>query len=158
VIESTRLNIGALRGTMSRGAYLDHFGGYGNDGGYSARANAQLADYIRAHTKYDDRIFLFGISGAGVYFSSDRLTAQRFLRVNFFVDSDFGDPQFRLPAVIDELASAAPTYLIFERLPLTSPMAHVANDLVEARQLKPLLQKYAFETRIEDFTLYRRVQ
>ena len=95
-------------------AYLERFGGYANNRGYSARANAELADYVRAHTAPDDRIFLFGINGAGVYFASDRLTAHRFLRVNFFVDDRFPDPRFRLDAVVRDLAARRPRYLIFE--------------------------------------------
>ena len=144
-----------LRGRLDRVAYLERFGGYNNRRGYSARANAELAAYVRDHTTPDDRIFLFGINGAGVYFAADRLTAQRFLRVNFYVATDFPDPRFRLQAVVDELAAKKPRYLIFERLHGTSEMARAADNLEHEPPIPELLAAYRFERRIEDFTLYR---
>src|SRR4029078_17822 len=86
-------DLGALRGTEQEAQYLERFGGYANDRGYSARANAEMSGYIRTHTTPDERIFLFGINGAGVYFLADRLTAHRFLRVNFFVGTEFPDEE-----------------------------------------------------------------
>ena len=155
VFASTGLDLRALSGKSDRAAYLDEFGGYANDRGYSARANAELASYVRDHTLPDDRVFLFGISGAGVYFDSERLTAHRFLRVNFFVDIDFPDPDFRLEPVIAQLAAARPRYLIFERLHGRSTMAQTADALPDNPVVQALLGGPA-ETEIEDFALYRR--
>jgi hypothetical protein len=145
-----------LRGSDAA-SYLDRFGGYANRRGYSARANAELADYVRAHTLPDERIFLFGISGAGVYFGSDRLTAHRFVRVNYFVDTDFPDPDFRLGPVLASLARARPRYIIFERLHGQSVMAQTADNLPNEPAVQALLREYQLDTQIEDFTLYRRV-
>ena len=157
VFASTGLDLRALSGKSDRAAYLDEFGGYANDRGYSARANAELASYVRDHTLPDERVFLFGISGAGVYFDSERLTAHRFLRVNFFVDIDFPDPDFRLEPVIAQLAAAPPRYLIFERLHGRSTMAQTADALPGNPVVQALLSRYRLETEIEDFALYRRV-
>jgi hypothetical protein len=148
-------NYQVLRGGIDRAAYLERFGGYATGRGYSARANAELADYVRAHTAADDRIFLFGINGAEVYFASDRLPAHRFLRVNFFVEIDFPDPDFRLESVVATLASVRPRYLIFERLNSPSAMGRAADGLPDSPALQPLLRLYRLETRIEDFSLYR---
>ena len=156
VLGWARTDFERLRERSDKTAYLERFGSYANGRGYSARANAELAEYIHEHTSDEDRIFLFGISGAGVYFASDRLTAHRFLRVNFFVDTDFPNPAFRLRPVLAELASVRPRYLIFERLHGTSAMAHAADALIEDRAVQSLLREYRLETRIEDFTLYRR--
>ena len=145
-----------LRGHSDEQSYLQLFGGYGNARGYSARAIAELGDYVRQHTQPDERIFLFGISGAGIYFESDRLTAHRFLRVNFFVDSDFPDQQFRLDSVLADLGAVRPRYLIFERLHGRSPMAQTADNLPNEPAVQALLQSYDLDTEIEDFTLYRR--
>jgi hypothetical protein len=158
VFEFARADFGALRGGVDRPAYLERFGGYGNNRGYSARANAELSDYIRAHTAADDRIFLFGINGAGVYFHADRLTAHRFLRVNFFVATDFPDPRFRLDAVVADLIVRRPRYVIFERLHSASEMGRAADALEEDPDVVRLLASYRLETRIEDFTLYRLVE
>ncbi len=156
VMEWLRADVGALRG-LDRTAYLERFGGYGNDRGYSARANDELASYLRAHTDYADRIFLFGINGAGVYFLADRLTAHRFLRVNFFVPAEFPDPHFRLDAVVDDLAASRPRYLIFERLHSASDMGKAVDALQADPEIVRLLSAYRLETTIEDFTLYRLI-
>lgn len=116
----------------------------------------ELAEYVKAHTTPDERIFLFGINGAGVYFAADRLTAHRFLRVNFFVETSFPDPRFRLEAVVADLAERQPRYLIFERLHSLSAMGVAADSLIEHPALSALLSGYTLETRIEDFTLFRR--
>ena len=156
VLGSAAADLAQLRGQADRSAYLDRFGGYATNRGYSARANVELGDYVRARTSPDERVFLIGISGAGVYFLSDRLTAHRFLRVNFFVDTDFPDPEFRLEPVLAGLAVSRPRYIIFEQLHGQSAMAKSADALPNDPRVIELLKSYRFETRIEDFTLYRR--
>jgi hypothetical protein len=158
VVGSAAQDLDALLGRISRQAYLDDFGGYENGRGYSARANQELADYVRARTHPDDRIFLFGINGAGVYFLADRLPAHRFLRVNFFVETYFPNPEFRLASVTRELAERRPVYLIFERLNSPSEMGRTVDALQENPLVRDLLKGYRLETRIEDFTLYRRLE
>lgn len=161
VVEATRVDAAALTGRIDRTTYLERFGGYDNKRGYSARAIAELADYVRAHTTPDERVFLFGISGAGIYFEADRLTAHRFLRVNFFVPSEFPDPRFTLDSVMADLTERRPRYLIFEKLNAVSPrgaeMAQAVDALERHPAVRQLLEHYQFETRIEDFTLYRRL-
>lgn len=157
VFEWAQADLALIRGRIDRSAYLDGFGGYGNDRGYSARANEELAAYIRANTSPDDRIFLFGINGAGIYFLADRLTAHRFLRVNFFVPSEFPNPDFTLDAVVKDLAVRRPKYLIFEALHSSSEMGTLVDALQSSDEIKRLLEAYRLETTIEDFTLYRLV-
>ncbi len=155
VLGWARADLDVLRGRSGQAAYLERFGGYANDRGYSARANAELAAYVHGRTGWDDRIFLFGINGAGVYFAADRLTAHRFLRVNFFVETEFPDPRFRLGPVTRELAAARPRYIIFEQLHSTSAMGQAADSLPHQPDVTALLAGYTLETRIEDFTLFR---
>jgi hypothetical protein len=143
-----------LTGRGNHQAYLERFGGYENGRGYSARAHEELADYIRAHTAPNDRVFLFGINGAGVYFLAERLTVHRFLRVNFFLEG-FPDPRFTLGAVTADLRARRPVYVMFERLHSESAMARQVDALQEDPLVRALLENYALETRIEDFTLYR---
>lgn len=158
VFDSGRADFDLLRGRVEQNAYLDRFGGYDNSRGYSARANNELATYVRERTDPDERIFLFGINGAGVYFAADRLTAHRFLRVNFFVPPDFPDPRFRLEAVTAELAETRPRYIVFERLHSPSEMGKAVDRLTEAPSVIRLLNEYQLEKTIEDFTLYRRIE
>lgn len=155
VFESARADTQVLRGRISDVDYLDRFGGYDNQRGYSARANAELAAYVRDHTSPDDRIFLFGINGAGVYFAADRLTAHRFLRANFFVETAFPDPRFRLETVARELDERRPRYIIFERLNSPSAMGQAVDTLTGHPDVVRMLRAYRLETRIEDFSLYR---
>ena len=155
VYEFAYADLAAMRGVIDRSTYLDRFGGYGNDRGYSARANEELARYVRQHTAPDDRIFLFGINGAGVYFLSDRLTAHRFLRVNFFVPSEFPNPDFTLSAVVSDLASRRPRYLIFEALHSSSEMGRAVDSLQSRDEIRQLLRGYRLEATIEDFSVYR---
>jgi hypothetical protein len=161
VIETTTADLAALGGRVDPASYLERFGGYDNRRGYSARAIAELAEYIRTHTTRDEQIFLFGISGAGIYFEADRLTAHRFLRVNFFVPTEFPDPRFTLEAVISDLRRSRPRYLVFEKLNAVSPrgaeMARAVDALEQNPALADLLSGYRLEHTIEDFTLYRRV-
>jgi hypothetical protein len=159
VVGTTMADMSALTGRSDRMTYLQRFGqppGYNNNQGYSARANAELADYVRAHTTADDRIYLFGINAADVYFLTDRLTAHRFLRVNFYVPDAFPDPQFTLGAVVGDLRARLPTYLIFEQLHSESAMGVAVDALPEHPLIRTLLEQYELDTRIEDFTLYRR--
>jgi hypothetical protein len=155
VIDTATADARAWLGRIDRVSYLDRFGGYANERGYSAHANDELAAYVRARTRPDDRIYLFGINGAGVYFLADRLTAHRFLRVNFFVPDGFPDPQFTLGAVVEDLRARRPVYLIFEQLHSGSDMGRAVDALPEHPLIRSLLENYALEVRIEDFTLYR---
>ena len=78
VVASAREDLAALRGATPVAEYLQRFGGYGEKTrGYSARANEEVADYIRQHTQPTDRVFLLGINGASLYFLADRLPAHR---------------------------------------------------------------------------------
>jgi len=155
VYEFVDADLAVMRGTVDHSAYLDRFGGYANDRGYSARANEELASYVRQHTTLDDRIFLFGINGAGVYFLSDRLTAHRFLRVNFFVPSEFPNADFTLDSVVSALGARRPRYLIFEELHSSSEMGRLVDSLQSRDEIKRLLAPYRLDATIEDFSLYR---
>jgi hypothetical protein len=156
VYDTTSADAARLTGTMDEVAYLERFGGYDTERGYSARANHELAAWIAARTTPDDLIYLFGINGAGIYFLTDRLTANRFLRVNFFVPSGFPHPAFELTAVTAELARKRPAYVIFETLHSSSDMARRVDTLEQDEAVIRLLAGYALETRIEDFAVYRR--
>ena len=156
VLESAEADFEQWRGRGDPMAYLERFGGYATGGGYSARANAEVAAYVRAHTAPADRIYQFGINSAGLYFAADRLMAQRFLRVNEFVPATFPAHGFDLASVAAELEERRPVYLVFEQLHTGTTMADAVDRLEQAPALEALLQSYDREIRIEDYTLYRR--
>ncbi len=155
VVGWAKVDAAMLRGGADRTSYLERFGGYATGRGYSARANQELAEYVRAHTQPTDHVYLFGINGAGVYFLSDRLTTHRFLRVNFFLEG-FPDPRFTLGAVVEDLRARQPAYLIFERLHSETEMGRAVDALPENPLIRSLLETYVLDSQIEDFTLYRR--
>jgi hypothetical protein len=156
IFEYAVADLEQLRGMGDRTAYLERFGSYANNRGYSARANEELIAYLRQRTGRDDRLYLFGINGSTIYFSTDRLMANRFLRVNVFVPSTFGHPGFSLRDVTRELDARRPVYIIFEELHSPSAMGVAVDHLQQDPDVLRLLAAYRLETRIEDFTLYRR--
>jgi hypothetical protein len=153
----TIADMNALAGRVDQVTHLERFGGYANGRGYSARANHELATYLRARTGPADAIYLFGINGTEAYFSADRRIAQRFLRTNYFLLIDYPDPRFKLPAVAAELREARPIYIVFERLHSRSAFGRASDALPSAPEIVKLLKGYRRETVIEDFTLYRRL-
>jgi hypothetical protein len=156
VFDAVRADIREWRGAGDQASYLDRFGEYGAGGGYSARANVELAAYVRARTVPTDVVYQFGINSAGLYFAADRLMAQRFLRVNEFVPTTFPAPGFNLAAVARELDARRPVYLVFEHLPGRTVMADAVNRLPQAPELVSLWRAYQPETQIEDYAVYRR--
>lgn len=154
----TRVDLAALRGDLPAAEYLERFGGYGETSrGYSARANQEVADYIRQHTQPDDRVFLFGINGASLYFLADRMPAHRFLRANFFATTEFPNAAFRVDAVVQDLKRARPVYLLFERLKSAAEWARIIDALPERAEVAELLSGYKLEAQVEDFAIYRRI-
>jgi hypothetical protein len=156
VIEVAQVDSSQWRAGADRSAYLERFGGYATGRGYSARALAEVADYVHARSAPDDLIYQFGINSAGVYFAADRMMAQRFLRVNEFVPSTFPAAGFDLASVVAELETRKPLYLIFETLHTGTPMANAVDALPRAPELQPLLTAYEHEVQIEDYSLYKR--
>ncbi len=156
--EMTRVDLAALAGRIDHVTYLDQFGGYATGRGYSAHANDDLFAYVRDHTSRDDLIYQFGINGSGVYFATDRLPAARFLRATAFLPDTLADPGFRRATVLDTIARARPVYIIFEQLHHTSQedVATTVDRLPQDDDVARVLADYRLETRIEDFTLYRR--
>jgi hypothetical protein len=158
VSDWVRADLSALETGVTAPAYLERFGGYANKRGYSARAHAEVADYLQRQTGPDDRVFLFTTNGSGIYFLADRLPAHRFLRVNFFVGTPVEHPAFTLEAVVGELRARRPRYLVFEWLRSESAWARAIDALRQQEPLAALLADYRLETTIEDFDLYRRVE
>jgi len=146
-----------LMGVGDRSAFLQRFGGYNEGRPWSARADDEVNRYVREHSSPDSLIYQFGINDAEVYFAADRLPAAKFLRVNMFVPPGFPAPDFQLSAVADTLAARRPEYLIFEHFQGPAALADAINQLPDAPELRGLLAGYRLETRIEDFTLYRRL-
>jgi hypothetical protein len=77
--------------------------------------------------------------------------------VNFFVETTFPDERFRLDRVSAELEQQRPLYIVFETLHSASAMGRAVDALQQQAAVRRLLTSYSVETRLEDFTLYRRM-
>ena len=155
LVRYTAADIAQLRGTAPRAAYLEMFGGYANGRGYSARANDELASYLRAHSGDDDRIYVFGMAPA-VYFDARRLPANRFVWTFPAVAPFAGHPAFTVNALAADLERAAPPFLVLERNNRDSATGWRIDDVYAAGAIQLVLGRYAREIEIEDFTVMRR--
>jgi hypothetical protein len=155
VYECVATDLEQLLGRGDRATYLERFGSYANNRGYSARANSEMTTYLRERTSPDNLLYFFGTNYSEIYFATDRPMANRFLRSNPFVPTTFHYPGFSLADVTRELASKRPVYLVFERLHTPTRMGVAIDGLLNEPDVLRLLDGYRLETRIEDFTVYR---
>ena len=145
-----------LRGTMAREPYLDLFGRESDGRRYSARANAELADYLGAHTAPGDRIYLFGMAPS-VYFMARRLPANRFVWTYPAVAPFVHAPGFGADSLADDLGRQAPARLVLEANNRDSASGWRIEDVYAAPAVRALLGRYRAEIVIQDFTVLQRV-
>ena len=143
-----------VSGALDRDAYLGRFRSREAES-FSAEDNARLADYVRAHTVPDDRIFVFGMS-AGTYFLSDRLPASRFLWAYAPSSRMLDRPEFRLETLADSLGRVAPRYIVLQRHNGDSFSGWRAEDAFGSPAMQSVLRAYHQDATIGDFVLYRR--
>jgi len=155
LVRYTAADIAQLRGTAPRAAYLEMFGGYANGRGYSARANDELASYLRAHSGDGDRIYIFGMAPA-VYFDARRLPANRFVWTFPAVAPFAGHPAFTANALAADLERAAPRFLVLERNNRDSSTGWRIDDVYATSAIQHVLDRYTREIEIEDFTVMQR--
>ena len=135
--------------------YLERFGGYNTGRGYSARANAELADYVRTHTEPADRIYIFGMAPS-VYFLSGRLPANRFLWAYPAVSDAVRSDVFTLAELVRALEMTMPRLLILERNNRDSLMGWRIERHFDEPEMLELLARYPTRAQIEDFLIYSR--
>jgi len=145
-------DIGRMRGTLAREPYLDMFSSR-NRRGYSARANAELADYLRAHAAPDDRLYIFGMAPA-VYVDASLLPANRFLWTYPAVAPFMHGPRWGVDALASELTAAAPAWLVLE--PNDRDTTGRWRDASETPAIRGLLDGYQQAIVIGPFTVMRR--
>jgi 4-amino-4-deoxy-L-arabinose transferase-like glycosyltransferase len=144
-----------LFGQTGRQEYLGRFRSRATQA-FNAATNDRLAEYVRAHTEPDDRVFVFGMT-AGTYFSSERLPASRFLWAYAPVSEMLPGPDFTVDTLAAELRRTAPRYIILQRSNADSFSGWRASEAFQAAPLQDLIRsRYVEETEIGDFVLYRR--
>jgi 4-amino-4-deoxy-L-arabinose transferase-like glycosyltransferase len=135
--------------------YLEGFGSYAAGRGFSARANTELSAWLDAHSDAHDRIFIFGMA-PGVYFTSKRLPAQRFLWIGPAASNLLPRPDFSLEAVAAGLERTKPRYIIEEHNNRDSLLGWRVEEKFDDPSIRQVLTAYEALLQIEDFSIYRR--
>jgi hypothetical protein len=143
----------------ARLAYENQFGPYA-DGTYSYLADRQVADYVRAHTRPHESIYVFGYEPL-IYLLSERASASRFIYSLPFMSG--WAPRRWLDEFLAEIDRNRPVYFIVQRNEGAAEWitGQRLDTAAWATRLLPgvaarLERDYAYEVEIEDFTLYRR--
>jgi hypothetical protein len=139
---------------QARLEYLGRFGSYAAGRGFSARANAELTDYLSAYRPNGQRIYIFGMA-PGVYFTAGLLPAQRFLWIGPAASNLLPDPSFTLDAVAADLERTRPGFIILERNNRDSLLGWRAEERFTVPAMQRVLERYGQVAEIEDFVLYR---
>jgi len=138
-------------------AYYRRFGGY-NSGHFSLRGEWEVADYLKAHTRPDDRVLVWGFDPS-INFFADRQTPTRF---------GFNLPLTRDPPhpyqtawrreFLDDLKRTPPAYVAVVDMDTNELMNKTSRQLLaEFPDFDRLLREnYAPETTIERYELWRR--
>ena len=150
----TRADMLQLFGLTERQDYLRRFQSRATQA-FSAADAERLADYLRARTTPDERVFIFGMT-ASAYFLSGRLPASRFLFVYPAVSNMANRPEFRVETLAAELTRSTPRYVVLQRHNRDNFSGWRAEDSFAAPPMVALLQDYRQETEIGDYALYRR--
>jgi 4-amino-4-deoxy-L-arabinose transferase-like glycosyltransferase len=154
-LSMTAWNVQHLTGRIDRETYLRRF--QGRDGrAFSAADNARLAEYVRARTNPDDRLFVFGMS-AGTYFLSGRLPASKFLWAYPAVSNMLDRPEFRVETLADDLGRVRPRYIMLQRYNGDSYSGWRAVDSFASPPMQELLRGYHHEADVGHFAVYRRI-
>lgn len=143
-------------GALSRGEWLARFRSPSPD--YSFAADLDVARYVRSHTQAGDGVFIWGFEPS-VYLFSDRRPPTRFF-FNVPVAVPFTPPAWK-EELLSDLQREKPALFLVVRndaIPWANGLREDSEGQLRAwPELQSLLaQHYRFETRIEDFALYRR--
>jgi hypothetical protein len=105
---------GYLLGRIDRRTHLAKYGSRDVDK-YSALGNRDVGDFLAAHTKPDETIYVFGFSPA-TYVYADRRSASRFFWSRpVILDFDKENPRYGVAGLQSDLARNAPAYVILQQ-------------------------------------------
>jgi 4-amino-4-deoxy-L-arabinose transferase-like glycosyltransferase len=135
--------------------YLEGFGSYAAGRGFSARANTELSAWLDAHSEPGDKIFIFGMA-PGVYFTSQRMPAQRFLWIGPAASNLLPRPDFSLETVAADLERTKPRYIIEEHNNRDSLLGWKVEEKFDDPSIRQVLTAYEPLLQIEDFSIYGR--
>jgi hypothetical protein len=152
-VDQTMFDVRYLRGEISHSDYLARF----TSDRYSAAALRQLADYVRATTRADEEIFVFGFSG-GVYVRAGRTSASRFFWSRpILVGFNEGVPGYGATGLRDDLAARRPAIVVLQQHDWPSEGVDSATYFMRDRNLGPWLQSgYELTSRNDIYQVWRR--
>jgi hypothetical protein len=101
-------------GRVDRRTHLARYGARDVDK-YSALDNRDLGDFLAAHTRPDETVYVFGYS-SGAYVYADRRSASRFFWSRpVIVQFNSGNPAYGVNGLRTELEQRRPAYVILQQ-------------------------------------------
>jgi hypothetical protein len=137
LVEQTAFDARYALGRMNRSDYLSR---YADDRKYSALAAAQLADVVRASTRPDDRIYVFGFTCAA-YVDAGRASASRFFWSRpVIVNFNAGAPRYGVEGLLADLQSRPPSLVALQHKDWAPDVADSADFFMGTPALAVWLQ------------------
>jgi hypothetical protein len=114
-LDYTGYDLKGLTGALDRDTYLSRYGGADSGAKHSPLAVHRLVDYVEAHTRPDDRIFVFGFS-PWAYVGSGRASASRwFWSRPVIVGFEEQRPGYGWRGVLGDLQRVSPALVVLQR-------------------------------------------
>ena len=145
-----------LTGRISKEAHLARYGAQREDK-YSALAVHRLAEYLRARTRPEDRVYIFGFS-PGAYVQAERISASRFFWSRpILVGFHAGAPGYGADGVLRDLQTGSPAVVVLQIADWAPPPGDSATFFLSSPVLAPWLQaNYRRVTGLEDYDIWER--
>lgn len=142
----------------SRSAYYDRFGLYAR-GAFSYRASQEVSAYVRARTQPGDTVFVWGYDPL-IYIQAERESPSRFL--SFLPLMSTWTPASWVDEFVGDLEASRPPYILVQRGENARWITGQTIDAIDFIPFIPRLdaylrERYVVETRIEDYTILRRI-
>ena len=157
VADATAYDLAHMRGEISRRQYLSRFGRADSGDKYSAEAVADLASYLREHTRPADRPLVFGFSPWALV-GSGRVSASRFFWsrpvIIGFKDDETG---YGVAGLISELDRHQPPLIVLQERDWDPDGPNSADFFLANDRLASWLhERYESAGRLHNFQLWRR--
>jgi hypothetical protein len=149
-------DLGYIAGRMSRIEHLERFGGLEGDK-FSAAAEAELGEYLAAHTAPSERVLIFGFSGSS-YVRANRAAGSRFFW-SYPVISGFkeGEPGYGVAGLLTDLERSRPAFVVLQQRDWDPDGPDSATFFqTEPRLARWLAAGYAPSDPLRNYLIWRR--
>jgi hypothetical protein len=156
LVENTRHDASYLVGRISR---TDHLARYGDRATrkYSALAMDELGTYLRAHSRPEDAVYVFGFSSAA-YVTAERRSASRFFWSRpVIVGFNDGQPGYGVRGLLDDLRATSPAIVALQQRDWYPDVDDSAHFFMTTAPLAGWLQaSYDHVSAVEGFDVWIR--